>query len=77
MKNRFFVIQLLLIVMVNSLLGNNVQRVWIYFADKGQIESKDITVIAKQHLSERSISRRAKKSISIEYDFTDLPVNQN
>ena len=76
MKSKIFVIQLLIFLIVNSLFGEDVKRVWIYFSDKGQIESKDIAQVAKQHLSENSIARRAQKSNPIKYDFTDLPLNQ-
>ena len=58
-------------------MNRPVRRVWIYFKDKGQIESKNIEKIAQKHLSERSIARRANKSIPVRYDYTDLPVNQN
>ena len=76
MKNKFLIVQILIFLFVNSLMSDNVQRVWIFFKDKGQIESKNVEGIAKQHLSERSIARRAQKSSPIKYDFTDLPVNQ-
>jgi serine protease AprX len=77
MKSKIILIQILILLLVNSLLSKDVQRVWIYFADKGQIESKNVEEIAKQYLSEKSITRRAQKNISIGYDFTDLPINRN
>jgi len=77
MRNRIILIQLLAFILSNTLLSENVQRVWIYFKNKGIIESKNVEQIAKQHLSERSISRRTQKSDPIQYDYTDLPVNQN
>ena len=77
MKSKIVLVQIIILFIVNSLASENIQRVWIYFTDKGQIESKDIAELAKQYLSERSNTRRTMKSIPINYDFTDLPVNQN
>jgi len=76
MKSKSIIIQILILLLVNSLMSENVQRVWIYFKDKGQIKSKNVEEIAKQYLSDKSITRRAQKSSPIKYDFTDLPLNQ-
>jgi len=77
MKNKFLLIIILVLLFLSSLPGNEVQKVWIYFKDKDQIESKDYAQISKQYLAEKSIARRAQKSIPVKYDFSDLPINQN
>jgi hypothetical protein len=77
MKNSIIISQILLYIVTSAMRGGENQRVWIYFKDKGQIESKDFAKFSKQQLSERSIIRRANKSIPIKYDFTDLPVYEH
>ena len=76
MKNKFIIYQIFLILCSTLLLGDEPQRVWIYFVDKGDYQNKNIETVAKNHLSDKSISRRAAKSVPIKYDFTDLPINQ-
>jgi serine protease AprX len=77
MKNKLVICYIIVLISVSFLFGEDSHRVWIYFKDKGQIESKDVTVLSKQHLSEKSINRRAGKSTPIKYDFTDLPLYKN
>ena len=77
MRNKIIYCQIIILISISFLFGEDSQRVWIYFKDKGQIESKEVTALSKQHLSERSINRRAGKSTPINYDFTDLPLCQN
>ncbi|MCK5032890.1 MAG: hypothetical protein KAS18_04625, partial [Calditrichia bacterium] len=66
MRNKFIISQIFLILCATLLFGKDTQRVWIYFIDKGNYKYEDIARISKQHLSERSITRRAIKSTPIE-----------
>jgi len=77
MINKLIVYQIIVFLCSTLLYGEESQRVWIYFVDKGNYQNKNIEEISKLHLSQRAISRRMEKSTAVKYDFSDLPVNQN
>jgi hypothetical protein len=58
----------------NLLFAQGAQRVWIYFSDKGRLETSDIAESAKSYLSDRAIKRRMVKAVGQSFEYTDLPI---
>jgi subtilisin family serine protease len=69
--------QFFLLIGITSSLAQESQRVWIYFKDKGNYDTKSISEIAKSRLTSKSIQRRLQKAAAEPFDTSDLPINKS
>ncbi len=65
--------RLALVFVAFAALWGNANKFWVFFTDKGAWEGADAAVVAERRLSQRSLERRRRLGIPL--DWYDLPVD--